>query len=181
MILGEQSAFFMDASYGSKNIHKIYHDQDISSRTLLSVVLMFISDQCRSTSALGLLKNNPSTLPNKAFIVLSFLCLFLNGRSVKPPPDVWCLILRFWPAQLRGEQRFILYQEFRLCYYWAVNLHTGKLSSDGWNTKIPFYLRYVKDAIRIPSVCMGGARASFFLSSWKTFRRRQTKVGVFFQ
>lgn len=76
------------------------------------------------------------------------------------------LIYFFGMCCSEQKQSFILYQEFRLCYYRTVNLHTDKTQLGQMKYKESFSLHYVKDTIRILSVLHGStstlSEASFF-------------------
>lgn len=91
------------------------------------------------------------------------------------------VFLCWWCSERKHS--FILYQEFRLCYYRTVNLHTDKTRLGRMKYKASSSRRYVKDTIRILSVLHGSTRTPseasffFFLPGWKTSKRRR---GIFF-
>lgn len=81
------------------------------------------------------------------------------------------------------KQSFLLYKEFRWCYYRTVNLHAEKIRLGRMRYKESFSLRYVKDTIRILSVLHGSTRVrtlskarSFFTVKLKDIQRKMRNI-----
>lgn len=116
--------------------------------------------------------NNVSKLFSKSCTVLS-VCESQICRI-----DAACL--GFLLLEFRGasEQCFILDQEFRICYYWTVNLHTDKSSSEIRD----FFFFSVHTFCTV--LCEGRYQNSEYehgntlTHTWKTFKRTKKSVSI---